>query len=39
VYLQWGLRGEAGWKIWWRQIERETRAKVARNRRRGRPLA
>ncbi|HXG11810.1 MAG TPA: lipopolysaccharide kinase InaA family protein [Gemmataceae bacterium] len=39
VYLQWGLRGRDGWKRWWREIEAATRAKVARNARRGRPLA
>ena len=39
TYLQWGLRGKEGWKQWWRDIEAATRAKVARNARRGRPLA
>ncbi len=39
AYLQWGLHGSEGWKAWWRGIERATRKKVARNRRRGRPLA
>ena len=39
VYLQWGLFGRGGWKTWWKAVERATRAKVARNRRRGRPLA
>jgi tRNA A-37 threonylcarbamoyl transferase component Bud32 len=39
VYLQWGLRGRGGWKCWWREIEKATRAKIARNRRTGRPLA
>jgi tRNA A-37 threonylcarbamoyl transferase component Bud32 len=38
TYLQWGLRGQAGWKRWWRDAERATAAKVARNRRNGRPL-
>jgi tRNA A-37 threonylcarbamoyl transferase component Bud32 len=38
TYLQWGLRGKSGWKEWWRQIEEATQAKIARNRRRGRPL-
>ncbi|MBV9124151.1 MAG: phosphotransferase [Planctomycetes bacterium] len=38
VYLQWGLRGKQGWKSWWREMERATLAKVARNLRRGRPL-
>jgi hypothetical protein len=39
VYLKWGLHGKAGWKGWWRDIERATQAKVERNRRNGRPLA
>ncbi len=38
VYLNWGLKGKAGWKEWWRAIEQETRAKVLRNQRQGRPL-
>jgi tRNA A-37 threonylcarbamoyl transferase component Bud32 len=38
IYLQWGLHGRAGWKRWWRDLERATAAKVARNRRNGRPL-
>ncbi len=38
-YLQWGLVGREGWKQWWKDIERATLAKVARNRRSGRPLA
>jgi tRNA A-37 threonylcarbamoyl transferase component Bud32 len=38
VYLRWGLRGKLGWKTWWRQIERATRAKIARNLRNRRPL-
>ncbi len=38
-YLQWGLVGREGWKHWWKDIERATLAKVARNRRSGRPLA
>jgi tRNA A-37 threonylcarbamoyl transferase component Bud32 len=38
AYQQWGLRGKGGWKKWWRAVERATQAKVARNRRRGRPL-
>jgi hypothetical protein len=25
VYLQWGLRGRAGWKTWWRAIEAAAR--------------
>jgi tRNA A-37 threonylcarbamoyl transferase component Bud32 len=39
VYLEWGLRGRADWKSWWRDVERATRAKVRRNQRSGRPLA
>jgi len=39
TYLNWGLRGKTGWKYWWRAIAEATRAKVARNLRRGRPLA
>jgi tRNA A-37 threonylcarbamoyl transferase component Bud32 len=39
VYLQWGLLGRGGWKRWWRQIEQATQAKLARNRRFGRPVA
>jgi tRNA A-37 threonylcarbamoyl transferase component Bud32 len=38
VYLRRGLRGKAGWKRWWREIEKATEAKVRRNLRRGRPL-
>ncbi|MFN4258803.1 MAG: lipopolysaccharide kinase InaA family protein [Gemmataceae bacterium] len=38
TYLQWGLRGQDGWKNWWRDIDQATQAKVARNRRRGRVL-
>ena len=39
VYLQWGLLGKNAWKRWWMEIEAATQAKVARNRRTGRPLA
>jgi len=39
VYLQWGVFGRDRWKRWWRAIDRETEAKVARNARNGRPLA
>jgi tRNA A-37 threonylcarbamoyl transferase component Bud32 len=39
IYLEWGLRGRAGWKSWWRDVERATRAKIRRNQRSGRPLA
>jgi tRNA A-37 threonylcarbamoyl transferase component Bud32 len=38
TYLNWGVRGKGDWKSWWRAIERATRDKVERNRRRGRPL-
>jgi hypothetical protein len=36
--MQWGLFGKTGWKIWWQDIERATRAKIARNVRKGRPI-
>jgi tRNA A-37 threonylcarbamoyl transferase component Bud32 len=39
VYLQWGLLGNGGWKKWWREIAQATADKVARNQRKGRPLA
>ncbi len=39
AYLRWGLFGKKDWKAWWRQIARATRSKIARNRRRGRPLS
>jgi tRNA A-37 threonylcarbamoyl transferase component Bud32 len=39
VYLNWALHGRGDWKEWWRAVARATRAKVARNLRRGRPLA
>jgi tRNA A-37 threonylcarbamoyl transferase component Bud32 len=38
VYLRWSLRSKLGWKTWWRQIEKATREKIARNLRKGRPL-
>jgi tRNA A-37 threonylcarbamoyl transferase component Bud32 len=38
VYLRWGLRGQFGWKRWWRQIEQGTLQKILRNLRNGRPL-
>jgi Lipopolysaccharide kinase (Kdo/WaaP) family len=38
-YLAWGLRGREGWKRWWHEIEQATTAKIARNLRKGRPLA
>jgi tRNA A-37 threonylcarbamoyl transferase component Bud32 len=39
AYMAWGLHGSAGWKEWWHDVRRETLAKVAKNRRSGRPLA
>jgi serine/threonine protein kinase len=38
VYLQWGMLGQSGWKSWWSAIDKATHAKVARNKRNGRPL-
>jgi hypothetical protein len=38
TYLRWGLRGRAGWKRWWQQIEEATAEKIARNRGNGRVL-
>lgn len=38
TYLDWALTGRGDWKSWWRQVERATREKIARNVRRGRPL-
>lgn len=38
-YLNSGLVGRAGWKDWWRGIRRQSLAKAAKNRARGRPLA
>jgi tRNA A-37 threonylcarbamoyl transferase component Bud32 len=38
-YLHWALHGGGDWKNWWKVIDRATRAKIARNKRRGRPLA
>jgi hypothetical protein len=38
VYFQWGLFGQAGWKDWWQAIDQATLAKVAKNKRNGRPL-
>ncbi len=38
TYLSWGLTGQGNWKSWWRQIEKATAEKIARNRRHGRPL-
>lgn len=37
-YLQWGVHGRAGWKQWWRQIDKAAAIKAARNAGRGRPL-
>ena len=39
AYLVWGLHGSAGWKDWWNGVARATEAKVAKNRKSGRPLA
>jgi serine/threonine protein kinase len=39
TYLDWALVGRDGWKAWWRAVAQATKAKVARNRRRNRPLA
>ena len=39
TYLLWGLHGEEGWKSWWKEVERETLAKIRLNARRNRPLA
>src|SRR5262249_25309653 len=38
LYLGSGLHSKPGWKGWWREVEKATRAKVARNLRSGRPL-
>jgi tRNA A-37 threonylcarbamoyl transferase component Bud32 len=39
AYLNWNVHGRGDWKTWWRCIVARTRGKVAKNRRRGRPLA
>jgi hypothetical protein len=39
LYLRANLRGDGGWKRWWREVAQATAAKVERNRRSGRPLA
>ena len=39
TYQNWGLHSSGTWKKWWQAIDRATRAKVERNRQRGRPLA
>jgi tRNA A-37 threonylcarbamoyl transferase component Bud32 len=39
VYLQFGFSGRDRWKRWWAAIDEVTRAKAARNARRGRVLA
>lgn len=36
AYLPWGLHGGASWKEWWVGVDREGRAKAARNQARGR---
>jgi tRNA A-37 threonylcarbamoyl transferase component Bud32 len=38
TYLNCGAFGRCDWKSWWKQVERATRKKVERNRRRGKPL-
>ncbi len=38
MYRNWALHGSAGWKQWWRELDRRTRAKIAKNQARGRPL-
>jgi tRNA A-37 threonylcarbamoyl transferase component Bud32 len=38
IYLEWGLSGQAGWKRWWHEVNRATKAKIERNRKSGRPL-
>lgn len=38
TYLSWSLRGNSGWKRWWRELGDATAAKVARNARQGRPV-
>ncbi len=38
TYLAWGVHGKEGWKDWWRQVERATMRKVARNSCSGRVL-
>jgi hypothetical protein len=38
LYLESGLRKREDWKDWWRRVQRESEAKVARNVRSGRPL-
>jgi tRNA A-37 threonylcarbamoyl transferase component Bud32 len=39
TYLQWGIFGKAGWKNWWRAIEKATARKIRLNQHRNRPLA
>lgn len=36
TYLVWGLRGKAGWKDWWREVDQAARAKARKTRARGR---
>jgi hypothetical protein len=38
-YLLWNLVGRGTWKSWWKEIDRATACKVARNHARGRVLA
>ena len=39
IYLCWALRGRAGWKEWWKLIDRASQEKIEQNRQRGRPVA
>jgi tRNA A-37 threonylcarbamoyl transferase component Bud32 len=39
AYLNWGMRGKVGWKEWWRRVAEASRAKIEKNRKRGRPLS
>jgi tRNA A-37 threonylcarbamoyl transferase component Bud32 len=39
TYMGWGLYGKEGWKDWWREVDRATREKVAKNARNGRLLS
>ncbi len=38
TYLDWGLYGAGDWKVWWKAVDRATKAKVRKNERSGRPL-
>jgi hypothetical protein len=39
MYLNRALVGRSNWKGWWNDVATATRVKVARNAKRGRPLA